>query len=214
MSPDRPGGHARQARVDQIIDAARSIIEAGGLEALSMRKLAADVGAAPTTIYWHVGSRRDLLDAVLDRMIAELPPIAVRGTVPRTRLASAARSFRDQVRSTTATQQLAGAIGRSAELSFPAQVILAREVQAAGLSGAGAAQAVRALLFLIGGFILLEDNFAHREAGARTTQELWEAVDDDGLDPGLRRARSRGVDTDDLFDYAVDRLLASVLPPV
>ena len=214
MPPDRPGGPARQERVDSIVGAARSIIEAGGLEALSMRKLAAEVGAAPTTIYWHVGSRRDLLDAVLDRMVADLPPVVVRGSAPRTRLASAARSFRDQVRATTATQQLAGAIGRSAELSFPAQVILAREVSAAGLSGAGAAQAVRALLFLIGGFILLEDEFAHREPGARTTQELWEAVDDDALDPGLRRAMSRGVDTDDLFDYAVDRLLASVLPAV
>jgi TetR/AcrR family transcriptional regulator, tetracycline repressor protein len=203
-----------QERVDSIVGAARSIIEAGGLEALSMRKLAAEVGAAPTTIYWHVGSRRDLLDAVLDRMVADLPPIAVLGTEPRARLASAARSFRDQVRATTATQQLAGALGRNAELSLPIQVTLAREVSAAGLSGADAAQAVRALLFLVGGFILLEDNFAHREPGARTTQELWEGVDDDALDPALRKAMSRSVDTDDLFDYAVDRLLASVLPAV
>ncbi len=201
-------------RVDRIVDAARSIIEAGGLEALSMRKLAAEVGAAPTSIYWHVGSRRDLLDAVLDRMVADLPPIAVRGRTPRARLASAAQSFRDQIRDTTPTQQLAGALGRSAELSFPAQVILAGEAQAAGLAGAAAAQAVRALLFLVGGFILLEDNFAHREAGARTTQELWEGVDDDRLDPALRNAMSLGVDADELFDFAVDRLLASMLPPV
>jgi hypothetical protein len=151
---------------------------------------------------------------VLDRMIADLPPVVVRGTQPRARLASAARSFRDQVRGTTPTQQLAGALGRSAELSFPAQVVLAREVQAAGLSGAAAAQAVRALLFVIGGFILLEDEFAHREPGARTTQELWATVDDGGVDPGLRRAMSRGVNTDALFDFAVDRLLASVLPVV
>jgi TetR/AcrR family tetracycline transcriptional repressor len=214
VPPDRPGGQVHQERVDQIVDAARAIVEAGGLEALSMRKLAAEVGAAPTSIYWHVGSRRDLLDAVLDRMVTDLPPIAARGRTPRTRLASAARSFRDQVRDTTAAQQLAGDLGRSAELSFPAQVTLAREVQAAGLTGAAAAQAVRALLFLVGGFILLEDNFAHREPGARTTQELWEAVGDDGLDPELRRAMSSGVDTDDLFDYAVDRLLAAVLPAV
>jgi AcrR family transcriptional regulator len=200
--------------VERIIVAARSMVEAGGLESLSMRKLAAEVGGAPTTIYWHIGSRRDLLDAVLDRMIADLPPIDVRGTTPKARLASASRSFRDQVRATSVTQQLAADLGRSAELSFPAQVILAREAQDAGLPGAAAAQAVRALLFLVGGFILIEDNFAHRDAGGSTTQQLWEALDDDGFDRDLRRAMSRGVDTDDLFDYAIDRLLAAVLPAV
>jgi TetR/AcrR family tetracycline transcriptional repressor len=214
VPPDRLGGPARQERVERIIAAARSMVEAGGLESLSMRKLAAEVGGAPTTIYWHIGGRRELLDAVLDRMIAELPPIVVRGSTPRARLASASRSLRDQVRATEVTQQLAADLGRGAELSFPAQVVLAREVQAAGLSGAGAAQAVRALLFLVGGFLLIEDNFAHREAGASTTQQLWAALDDNGLDRGLRRAMSRGVDTDGLFDFAVDRLLAAVLPAV
>jgi hypothetical protein len=84
-------------------------------------------------------------------------------------------------------------------------------MQAAGVRGADAAQAVRALLFLVGGFILLEDNFAHREPGSRTTQELWRALSDDDIDPGLRKAMSRPTNTDSLFDYAVDRLLVSIL---
>jgi len=67
------------------------------------------------------------------------------------------------------------------------------------------------VLFLVGGFILLEDNFAHRQPGSRTTQELWQALDDDGIDPALRKAMARPANTDTLFDYAVDQLLASVL---
>jgi AcrR family transcriptional regulator len=196
---------------ERIVAAARALIEAGGVEALSMRKLAADVGVAPTAIYWHVGSREDLLNAVLDAMVADLPPIVARGTNARGRLASVARSIRDQVRATTPTQQLAAELGRTAELSFPSQVALTREMQAAGVGGSDAAQAVRAVLFLVGGFILLEDNFAHRQPGSRTTQDLWRALDDDDIDPGLRRAMSRPANTDSLFDYAVDRLLASIL---
>jgi len=196
---------------ERIVAAARALIEAGGVEALSMRKLAADVGVAPTAIYWHVGSRLDLLNAVLDAMVADLPPIAARGANARARLASVARSIRDQVRATTPTQQLAAELGRTAELSFPGQVALTREMQAAGVGGSDAAQAVRAVLFLVGGFILLEDNFAHRQPGSRTTQDLWRALDDEGIDPGLRKAMSRPTNTDSLFDYAVDRLLASIL---
>src|SRR5205085_12120086 len=65
---------------ERIVAAGRALIEAGGVEALSMRKLAAEVGVAPTAIYWHVGSREDLLNAVLDAMVDDLPPIAARGT--------------------------------------------------------------------------------------------------------------------------------------
>jgi len=196
---------------ERIVAAARALIEAGGVEALSMRKLAAEVGVAPTAIYWHVGSREDLLNAVLDAMVADLPPIVGRGTSARARLASVARSIRDQVRATTPTQQLAAELGRTAELSFPGQVALTREMQAAGVEGSDAAQAVRDVLFLVGGFILLEDNFAHRQPGSRTTQDLWRALDDQDIDPGLKRAMSRPTNTDSLFDYAVDRLLASIL---
>jgi len=199
---------------DRIVAAARALIEGGGVEALSMRKLGAEVGVAPTAIYWHIGSREDLLNAVLDSMIADLPPVAARGSSPRARLASVARSIRDQVRATTPAQQLAAELGRTAELSFPGQVALTREMQAAGVGGSDAAQAVRAVLFLVGGFILLEDNFAHRQPGSRTTQELWQALDDDGIDPALKRAMARPTNTDTLFDYAVDRLLASVLDSV
>jgi TetR/AcrR family tetracycline transcriptional repressor len=196
---------------ERIVAAARALIETGGVDALSMRKLAAEVGVAPTAIYWHVGSREDLLNAVLDAMIADLPPVVARGGSPRARLASVARSIRDQVRSTTATQQLAAEVGRAAELSFPGQVALTREMQAAGVTGSDAAQAVRAVLFLVGGFILLEDNFAHRQPGSRTTQELWQGLDASDIDPALRKAMAKPANTDTLFDYAVDRLLASVL---
>lgn len=195
---------------DRIVAVARAMVETGGLEALSMRKLAADLGVAPTAIYWHVGARVDLLGAVLDAMIDDLPPIAVRGTTPQARLASVAHAVADQVRDRAVVHQLARQLGRTAEVSMPAQVALAREVGAAGLTGSRAASAVRAVVSLVGGFILLEDVYAQAEGG-RSAVDLWAHVDDPAVAPTVRRALSRAVDRDRLFDFAVDRLLAGIL---
>jgi len=78
----------------RIVAAARAFVTADGADAVSMRKVAAEVGLAPTAIYWHVGSREDLLNAVLDEMVADLPPIRARGTGARDRIASVARAAR------------------------------------------------------------------------------------------------------------------------
>ena len=45
-----------------VLDAATRLFEEQGVAGLSMRKLAAEVGVAATSIYWHVGNREALLD--------------------------------------------------------------------------------------------------------------------------------------------------------
>ena len=194
----------------RLVEAARALVEAGGPDAMSMRKVAAEVGVAATAIYWHVGSREELLHEVLDVIIGELPELRARGSTPRRRVASLARGMRDQALATTHTQQLARQLGRSAELFLPGQVAIARELAAAGLHGEAAAEAVRSLIFLVGGFVLLEDNY--RVAGTGTAQDLWAGVSDPALDPELIAAMSRRTTPDDLFDYTLDRLLESVVP--
>jgi TetR/AcrR family transcriptional regulator, tetracycline repressor protein len=200
-------GNMRQ----RLIDAGRGLVEAAGPGALSMRKVAAEVGVAATAIYWHVGSREELLGAILDAMIADLPRPVPHGRTPRARVASLTRALREQVLATTHTQQLARELGRSAELFLPAQIVLARELSAAGLHGETAAEATRAVLFLVGGFVLLEDSYRVAKAGGATTQDLWRDVADPAIDPLLRAAMSRPTTPDALFDYTVDRLLAAIL---
>ena len=195
----------------RLVGAGRALVEAGGPAAVSMRKVAAEVGVAATAIYWHVGSREVLLGAVLDALIADLPRPAAQGRTPRARVASLARAMREQALATTHTQQLARELGRSAELFLPAQIVLARELSAAGLHGEAAAEATRAVLFLVGGFVLLEDNYRVAKPGRASTQDLWRQVDDPAIDPELRAAMSRATTPDALFDYTVDRLLAAIL---
>src|ERR1700722_19634781 len=114
--PPPPGATDGGTMRRRLVEAGRSIVEAGGPEALSMRKVAAEVGVAATAIYWHVGGGDDPLSAVLDSMIAALPQPVPRGRTPRERVASLARAMRDQALATSHTQQLARHLGRSAEL--------------------------------------------------------------------------------------------------
>jgi TetR/AcrR family transcriptional regulator, tetracycline repressor protein len=57
---------------EDIIDAAVTIVEAGGYEQMSIRSLAADLGVAPMSLYRHIHDKDDLLDEVVDRLLARV----------------------------------------------------------------------------------------------------------------------------------------------
>ena len=48
------------------------MIDAGGIQALSMRKLGAHLGVQGMALYYYVSGRDDLLDAVVDMIVDEL----------------------------------------------------------------------------------------------------------------------------------------------
>lgn len=204
-----PEGGASRAR---IVAAARRIIEREGVELLSMRKVAAAVGLAPTAIYWHLGGRDELLNAVLDEIIADLPPIAASGPTPRDRVTSLVRSARRDFLDGMHTLKLANEVGRGNELSFRTQVALAEELTRAGLDGAEAASVLRSLLFVVGGFVVIEDQYRQGESEDFATADLWAGLDDGVVAPDLRAAMAQPTDTDALFDATLDRLLDTALP--
>ncbi|WP_210582193.1 TetR/AcrR family transcriptional regulator [Streptomyces sp. GESEQ-4] len=54
--------------VDQIVEAAVRIADADGLEALSMRRVAAELGTGTMSLYRYVPGKGELLDLMLDRV--------------------------------------------------------------------------------------------------------------------------------------------------
>jgi AcrR family transcriptional regulator len=56
----------------QILDAALAIADEDGLDAVSMRSVAARVGVSPMALYPYVGSKAALLDGLVGRLLAEL----------------------------------------------------------------------------------------------------------------------------------------------
>lgn len=56
---------------DQVIEAAVRLISERGSEELTIRALAAELGVAPMSLYRHVRDKNDLLDEVVDRLLAD-----------------------------------------------------------------------------------------------------------------------------------------------
>lgn len=59
--------------VEQIVETAIALADSGGLEAVSMRTLATELGKTPMALYTYVGGKAELLDLLWDRALAELP---------------------------------------------------------------------------------------------------------------------------------------------
>jgi AcrR family transcriptional regulator len=54
-----------------IIETALSILDAEGLDGLSMRRIAEELDTGAASLYWHVGSKDGLLDLLFDHVIGE-----------------------------------------------------------------------------------------------------------------------------------------------
>ncbi|MFE6868225.1 TetR/AcrR family transcriptional regulator [Kitasatospora sp. NPDC057692] len=68
-----------------VVAAGRRVIERDGIDTLTMRAVATELGTAPASLYRHVTDREALLIAVLEQ-IAEGIPVDVPGTGPQERL--------------------------------------------------------------------------------------------------------------------------------
>ncbi|MGC2940572.1 MULTISPECIES: TetR/AcrR family transcriptional regulator [unclassified Brevibacterium] len=66
-------GPRRKLSVDQIIDAAIEFADAGGIEALSMRKVAEAVGVSVMSLYGYVPHRSGLIGLMVDKVIGLSP---------------------------------------------------------------------------------------------------------------------------------------------
>ncbi|MGI5491812.1 TetR/AcrR family transcriptional regulator [Microtetraspora malaysiensis] len=70
---ERKGRREQGLSRDQIVRAAIELLDAEGLDALSMRKLGARLGAGATSLYWHVANKDELLELAMDEVYREVP---------------------------------------------------------------------------------------------------------------------------------------------
>ncbi|WP_019633033.1 TetR/AcrR family transcriptional regulator [Actinomadura atramentaria] len=136
----------RSLTPDRIVDAAMKIIEDGGPQALTFRRLGAELGADHTAVLRHFGSKDDLLLALAERLLAA----ALDGFAPsvdwRETLAGLARRVR---RACCAHPQVAVLVaGRTTrrETEFLGAEIVLAALHQAGLAGREAASCYRALV--------------------------------------------------------------------
>jgi AcrR family transcriptional regulator len=58
---------------EQVVTAAIGLADAGGIESISMRRVAQELGVEAMSLYTHVHGKDDLLDGMADAVIAEIP---------------------------------------------------------------------------------------------------------------------------------------------
>jgi len=152
---------------ERVLRAAVALADDAGIEAVSMRKLAEQLGVVPMALYRHVAGKEELLDGMVDAVIGEFdapdPDLAWKDGV-RHRLLSARRAV---LRHPWARQAIESRTRRSAAvLGYMDSV--AGTLRAGGLSVDLTHHAMHALGNRIWGF----------------SPELFEEPRDDGPPPG------------------------------
>src|SRR5437016_2439454 len=56
---------------ERVIQAAISLVDEGGIESLSMRKLGQALGVEAMSLYNHVANKQDILDGIVDLVLGE-----------------------------------------------------------------------------------------------------------------------------------------------
>lgn len=180
---------------DDVVAAALELVTTEGPSALSMRRLSVKLGVKTPTIYWHVGSRDDLVAEVIrahSRRLADMPVV---GSTPRERVFSAARNLWESSIEHRAFTSLAHQSGTSGLLAHPLEEVLVFEIEKAGITGQDAADAAWSIVAVIGGALLL----ALRDRSAIPPEyqpgSLW-ATTEMAIDAATRQAMQADPDFD------------------
>lgn len=153
----------------QILAVARELVEREGVESLTMRRLADQLGVAPNSIYSHFTDKAALVDAVLDDLLAAIPaPAVAAGPWQDGIVALMAASRETLLRHAPLLPQLFSRPMRGPHASRLAEATLAL-LEQGGIRGPAAVGGLRAILTYTFGSVALDaprrlDDAARREA--------------------------------------------------
>jgi TetR/AcrR family tetracycline transcriptional repressor len=196
---------------DEVLDRALTLVEVEGADALTMRRLASELGVATTSIYWHVGNREQLVTAMVRRHGLRLAEAPIVGDTPRQRVLAVARLIWEGALADREVTRLASAHGLSSLHAQRLELAMARELQEAGVVGESARDALRAITACVGGFIiaaLLDDALPtdHRRSS------VLAHLEDPGLDPATHSALATNSHLPSLFDTTLRTVVDSLVP--
>jgi TetR/AcrR family transcriptional regulator, tetracycline repressor protein len=192
-----------------ILDTAAGLIERQGVEAFTMRRLAEELGAAVTSIYWHVGGRDKLFDSLVDRLLSEMAHLPIDGDTPVERIASLARSQRRVLIGRQHLLAIAHEQDRTPTLFLPIQQKLAALLAEIDVTGTEAALVLRAIQVHVISSAVMQFSAVRGAKHEEEDPSLW---DDEWPDQALVRALQSPTDYDAVFEYGLDALLATLHP--
>lgn len=195
---------------DVLAAAALDIVDAEGLGALSMRRLAARLGVDPMAAYRHVPNKAALLDAVLDAVLSRVDASRPPGADARAALRHLTRAI------LTAIAEHPNAAPLLAERTWTTPTGLALTDRCLALAGELSADPRRiALAVNATGLLLVSLGIAVSGASSRDDAGRLAALDAAAL-PHLAALAAAGhatVDYRDVLDFWLDATLAALTAP-
>ena len=157
---------------ERILQAAIRLIDEGGLQALNMRELGRVLGTSTMAVYRHFHNKSDLLDEVIDSVVAQFYPSGLEGCWQKKVQAICLRVRNGMLEH----PELADLIGRELRRSPTSFRVNAHIIEALDDSGVPAellAQTYWAISSYTTGYALLEAQVVrrHREVPASSSQD-------------------------------------------
>jgi AcrR family transcriptional regulator len=215
MSMTTPTAKRAQRRAplsrERVLEAAITLADRGGLEALSMRKLGQELGVEAMAMYYHFANKDEVLNGIVDLVFSEIDLPAAGGDW-RTAMRQRAISVRE------ALSRHRWAIGLMESRRNPGPANLRHHdavigsLRAAGFDMAMAAHAYSLLDSYIYGFALTKMNLPFETGqAAEVAESMLEPFPVDEY-PNLvafitEHAMKPGYDYEDEFEYGLDVIL-------
>lgn len=204
---------------EQIVGQALDLLDTEGIEALSMRKLAARLESGTTSLYWHVANRDELIELVVNEVFSELEAPDVEDWRNATRIFAA--SLRSAV---VRHRWMISVLGHIVAAHPGPNLTVASEHMRGVLESAGfdlpeAERALGTVVAYVTGIAVSEAAWHNWLARHGQTQQQWidEAVrtaqdvtqDHERLDAVIASYEGKDPQTivDEDFEYGLDRVL-------
>ncbi|MZE72512.1 TetR/AcrR family transcriptional regulator [Streptomyces sp. SID5789] len=187
-----PGRPPRISR-EEVVAAARRIVDADGVDRLTMRRLATEIGSTPMALYHHVRNKEELLVLLLDDYAARTLHRPELPAEPRERVVACAAAIHEALAACPWIVEVLTAddLLSTSALWFVEQIV--DGLVACGLSPERAVHGYRAIWYYTAGEIVVRTTAARRRTGdGRPTyrEQVFDGLDADEL-PRLTEVAGR-----------------------
>ena len=203
----KPGAITREA----LTAAGLAVLRREGLDALSMRKVAAELGVRAASLYYHVQDKEQLLDLLADSMTWDTRKLAGGGDWADCLRDSAHGYYRYLHANRDAARLMAGRRTPGPNLTNLLDSMLGR-LHAAGFTDADAARATLLIATFVQGYVLQEQQpkaplAAPGKSASAVSGERRTTTADTHPHIASLKAVMAGDDTRDLFEFGVERII-------
>jgi AcrR family transcriptional regulator len=198
---------------DRILAAALELVDEQGIDALSMRKLGQSLGYEAMSLYNHVANKDDLLDGILDLVLAEMEPPEADGGLPGIRAAALSAHEALKRHPWAANMLMAPSRIRPARIQYMEALLAA--LRAAGLSAETTYHAYHVLDAHIVGFSLWVSTHGKMPDDVEDARAWFDRMIPVATLPYLHEHGLQHLDEGPLhdvsaFEYGLDLLLESL----